>query len=59
MDMEHDVAENITDGGVGVQGSVLKEAKGTNICVLGCLGLVGRHQAKVYEHGGVNCNGIL
>ena len=53
MDIDHHVAGHITDGGVGVQGRVIKEAKGTKVCVLGRLGLVGSQQAKGDEHGGV------
>ena len=37
MGMEHHVTGHITDGGVGVQGSVIKEVKGTKVRVLGPL----------------------
>ena len=52
MDMEHHVAGHITDGGVGVQGSVIKEAKGTKVRVLGRLYFVRSQRAEDKEHGG-------
>ena len=39
--MKHHAAGHITDGGVRVKGSAIKEAKGTEVCVFGCLCLVG------------------
>ena len=52
--MKHHVAGHITDVGVRVQGSIIKEAKVTEVRVFGRLGLVGRQQAEDNEHGGVN-----
>ena len=59
MDMKKHFAGHITDGGVRVRGRVIKEAKGTEVRVFGRLGLVGSHQDKVDNHGGVDCNGIV
>ena len=59
MDMEHHVTGHITDGGVGVRSSVIKEVKGTKVRVLGRLGLVGSQQADGDDHGRFECNGIV
>ena len=57
--MKHHVAGHITDGGVRVQGSVIKEAKGIEVRVFGRLGLVGIQRVKGNKYGGFNCNGIV
>ena len=54
MDMKHHVFGHITDGGVRVQGIVIKEVKGTDVRVFGCLGLVGCQQDKGNRNGGVD-----
>ena len=57
--MEHHVTGHITDSGVGLQGSVIKEANGTKVSVLGRLDLVGSQQTEDDKHGGVDFNGIV
>ena len=47
------------NGGVGLQGSVIKEAKGTKVRVFSRLCLVGSQRAESDEHGGIDCNGIV
>ena len=59
MDMEHHVTGHIMDGGVGLQGIVIKEAKGMKVCVISRLGLVGGQRAEGDKHGGVYCNGLV
>ena len=59
MDMKHHLTGHITDGDVRVQGRIIKEAKGMEVRVFGCLGLVGRQRAEGNKHGGVDCNGIV
>ena len=54
MDTEHHVTGHRTDGGVRVQGRVIKEAEVTKVRVLGRLVFVGSHQAEGDEHGGVD-----
>ena len=46
MDMKYHVAGHITYGGVGMRGSAIKEAKGTEVRVFGRLVLVVSQRAK-------------